>query len=148
MKVYAIATTVAIVALLGFAILTSNAEKIEPAFDGNETSLIDELNEDDGLNLEEYPTFKGKVKELNDGSAILIIGKDEDDFQEGDLVVIELPEGYQLEVGEEVTVEYDGRIMESYPLQVNVMSVNGVQMDEAVQTNESTAPDEGISNDK
>lgn len=135
MKVYAIAATVAIVALLGFAILTSNAEKIEPAFDGNETSLIDELNEDDGLNLEEYPTFKGKVNELNDGSAILIIGKDEDDFQEGDLVVIELPEGYQLEVGEEVTVEYDGRIMESYPLQVNVMSVNGVQMDEAVQTN-------------
>ncbi len=147
MKFYVIAGLVAIAVPLCFGSMISHGDKIEPAFDGGEYSVIAEPNEDDGLNVVEYVIFKGTVKELTDGNAIVVPNEGEEILQSGDLVAIALPEGCQLTVGEEVTVEYDGTIMESYPLQVNVISVNGIQMAESVQAGEDFIPYEGISSD-
>lgn len=146
MKFYAIGSIIVLVAPLCFGTITGNGDKIEPAFDGgSEYSLIAEPNEDDGLNLTEYAKFKGMVKELNDGEAIVAPCENEVIFQAGDLVAVELPDGCQLTVGEEVTVEYDGDIMEGYPLRVNVVSVNGIAMDIEVQSDEDFLPDEDVS---
>ncbi len=89
--------------------------------------------------------FNGTVAEIFTGNEKFYsynITPDEDSWvsSSGDLVSISLPknDSFIFELGEVITIEFDGMVMESYPLQINIFSVNGVPV--VYETVEPTEP--------
>lgn len=77
------------------------------------------------INEEKTETFyfTGVIKEIN-GNSALVSSKAFDNNPEGD-VYVDLSinnEGFFVE-GDKIKVGYDGNVMESYPLQINTLSV-------------------------
>ncbi len=83
------------------------------------------------LEAAELTTFKGVISSIDENRAIVVPNKDETIIlSSGDQVYVAIPHTLDVKVGDEVTVEYDGDIMESYPLQVNTISVNGIKIEQ------------------
>lgn len=69
------------------------------------------------------PNFAGIVEEVYDGTILVAVNEDEDEYKSSDLISVsldvELKDGLsEYEVGDEVRVYYDGTIAESYPAQI------------------------------
>lgn len=69
-------------------------------------------------------TFDGTIEEINGISALVAID-DGEILRSGDKVTVDLSSVADeiFEIGDKVQVEYDGMIQESYPLQVNTLSI-------------------------
>ncbi len=77
---------------------------------------------------EERYSFKAEIVEIFDGSANVTPNEGEDILSSGDLVSISLKNAQgEFLVGDEIIVYYTGEVMESYPLQVNVLEVEKVE---------------------
>ncbi len=63
--------------------------------------------------------FKGVIKEINENTAIVTPDEGEMILSSGNAVKISLPNAHEFKIGEKVIVHYDGKIMESDPLQIN-----------------------------
>ena len=69
-------------------------------------------------------TFSGTIIELNGDNAIVEPFEGEDIRRSADKISISLGVSDEtFAVGDKITVEYDGLVMESYPAQVNVLGV-------------------------
>ncbi len=69
-------------------------------------------------------TFSGTIIELNGDNAIIEPFEGEDIRRSADKISISLSSSDEtFAVGDEITVEYDGMVMESYPAQVNVLGI-------------------------
>ena len=68
--------------------------------------------------------FDGTIEEINGDSALVAID-DGEILSSGDKVTVDLSSAPDeiFEIGDKVQVEYDGMIQESYPLQVNTLSI-------------------------
>jgi len=76
---------------------------------------------------EDKITFSGTIIELNGDRAIVEPFAGEDILRSADKISISISGSEDsLAVGDEVTVEYDGLVMESYPAQVNVMGIEKI----------------------
>lgn len=84
------------------------------------------------ISPEAEPSFSGKIKEITDGSILVEVGYNDDGIPEGSLVYVRLgtllsyaPDvgSLDLKEGDYILVVYDGRIMETYPLQVDAYAV-------------------------
>ena len=90
------------------------------------TPSPDEIGED----ISDLATFKGIVKSIDKNANTAVINPNKTEsaiLASGDSVYIQLPDELELNIGDEVTVEYDGTIMEGNPLQINTISVNGIK---------------------
>ena len=69
-------------------------------------------------------TFDGTIEEINGDSVLVTIDAGEI-LSSGDKVKVDLSSASDeiFEIGDKVQVEYDGMIQESYPLQVNTLSI-------------------------
>ena len=69
-------------------------------------------------------TFDGTIEEINGDSVLVAIDAGEI-LSSGDKVKVDLSSASDeiFEIGDKVQVEYDGMIQESYPLQVNTLSI-------------------------
>ena len=69
-------------------------------------------------------TFDGTIEEINGDSVLVAIDAGEI-LRSGDKVTVDLSSAPDetFEIGDKVQVEYDGMIQESYPLQVNTLSI-------------------------
>ena len=69
-------------------------------------------------------TFDGTIEEINGISALVAID-DGEILRSGDKVTVDLSSAPDeiFEIGDKIRVEYDGMIQESYPLQVNTLSI-------------------------
>ena len=78
---------------------------------------------DNGKGSESF-FFTGVVMEIN-GQTIIVEPNDGEAIRgSGDKVAITLEENEMtFAVGDSVVVEYDGNVMESYPLQINLISI-------------------------
>lgn len=70
-------------------------------------------------------TFIGKVKEIVTGGYIVTPNENEAILRSGDKVVIYTDKNFS--VGDEIKVTHDGNIMESYPLQINVVEIEKIK---------------------
>lgn len=92
--------------------------------------------------------FKGVIKEVSNNTALVAINEDEELFKSsGDLVKVYLGEGgIDISAGDEITIEYDGNVMESDPLQVKALSIK--IKDEVIEVEKSskstTNPDDAV----
>ena len=84
------------------------------------------------ISPEAEPSFSGKIKEITDGSILVEVGYNDDGIPEGSLVYVRLGtllsyapdvDSLDLKEGDYILVVYDGRIMETYPLQVDAYAV-------------------------
>ncbi|MDV2884667.1 hypothetical protein RYX45_05720 [Alkalihalophilus pseudofirmus] len=67
--------------------------------------------------------FTGMIESIHNDSAIIAIEEGEI-LSSGDMVGVNLAVTFQ--VGDRVVVEYDGAVLESYPLQVHTISFEHV----------------------
>lgn len=69
-------------------------------------------------------TFDGTIEEINGISALVAID-DGEILSSGDKVTVDLSSASDeiFEIGDKIRVEYDGTIRESYPLQVDTLSI-------------------------
>ncbi len=74
-----------------------------------------------GCQSEETFFFKATIQEVYDGSYIVVVDEGEDVRSSSDLISIDTEELFK--VGDRVIVEFDGVIMESYPAQINLISI-------------------------
>lgn len=74
---------------------------------------------------EESFFFRASVIEVNDGSYIVQVDQEDIDIATMDLFSISTDETFQL--GDYVIIEFDGTVMESYPGQLNLISIDLVQ---------------------
>ncbi len=79
-----------------------------------------------GDNVSESVSFTGVIIEVNGTSAIVAPNEGEAIRGSGDKVAITIEQG-AFEVGDVVVVEHSPEVMESYPLQVRVISVKKVE---------------------
>lgn len=75
-------------------------------------------------NVIKEPNFTGIVKEINESSILVAVNQDEDEFKSSDLINVSLHQKLEdgtaeFNLGDTVTVYYDGTILESYPALVN-----------------------------
>lgn len=84
------------------------------------------------ISPEAEPNISGKIKEINSSSILIEAGYNSDGIKEGTLVTVRLGtvlsyapdvDSLGLEVGDRILVIYDGRIMETYPLQIDAYAV-------------------------
>jgi len=76
---------------------------------------------------EEKITFSGTIIELNGDRAIVEPFAGEEILRSADKISISISGSEDsFAVGDEVAVEYDGLVMESYPAQVNVMGIEKI----------------------
>lgn len=77
-------------------------------------------------------SFSGKIKEMNDGTILVEVGYNDDGIPEGSLAYVRLAtllsyapdvDSLNLKNGDYILVVYDGRIMETYPLQVDAYAI-------------------------
>lgn len=72
-------------------------------------------------------TFSGTITEINGDNAIVKPFDGETILSSADKISINLSSSNEIfAVGDEITVEYDGTIMESYPAQVNVLGIEKI----------------------
>lgn len=74
-----------------------------------------------GCSAEETYFFRATIQEITDGGYIVLVDEGDAIRQSVDLIAIATDEVF--EVGDRVIIEYDGVIMESYPGQVNLLSI-------------------------
>ncbi len=87
------------------------------------TSSVNILAE---LNVNIVPIFSGVIEELDGNNAIVVPDESERYIiSAADRVYVALPYDIEFNVGDKVTVEYDGELRESYPLQIVTRVVNG-----------------------
>ena len=69
-------------------------------------------------------TFDGTIEEINGDSVLVAIDTGEI-LRSGDKVTVDLSSAPDeiFEIGDKIRVEYDGTIRESYPLQVDTLSI-------------------------
>ena len=96
---------------LGFMSACSTGEEAQP----------------DGLPAETEPTtltFTGTIKEIHDQSALIVIGSGPI-LSAGDKVTVDLSVASKdsFEIGDQVRVGYDGSVRESYPLQIDTLTI-------------------------
>lgn len=73
-------------------------------------------------------TFSGEIIEIQESSAIIEVFEGEAIRSSGDKVSIDISQNDDtFAVGDIVKVTYDGSVMESYPLQVNVIKLEKVE---------------------
>lgn len=72
---------------------------------------------------EDYPMFEGTVIEVGQTYVIVEPIEGEEIRQSGSKVSITVDEDVQLEVGDAVRVIHEGPIMESFPLQINLIEI-------------------------
>lgn len=82
----------------------------------------EKIGNDSLTQIEDTHEFSGEVIELSDTFAVILIDENESIRSSGDKVSINFGET-DLSIGDKIIVKYDGVIMESYPLQVNVLSI-------------------------
>lgn len=74
--------------------------------------------------------FSGKIDSINGDEAIVTPDEGEDILNSGDAVRINIADYCKpLNVGDTVTIYYDSKIMESYPLQINLLGINDEMFD-------------------
>ncbi|GAA0368640.1 hypothetical protein GCM10008932_20450 [Alkalibacterium iburiense] len=73
----------------------------------------------------EEAVFEGTVAVVEAEESILIVEPHEGESirQSGTLVSLSVPEDHTYEVGDTVRVTHEGPVMESHPLQVNLISI-------------------------
>ncbi len=108
-----------------------NLELTNEFFEGNYISgTYNEQNSDkivSEININVMPIFKGEIIEVYSNEAIVVPSEDEYYIRSSaDQVYVKLPDNHEYSVGSEITVKYDGRLMESYPLQIVTLSVDGI----------------------
>ncbi len=109
-------------------IVTDSKESIQgsqpitaPALEGENTN---------GTEVLDVVKFKGKIDSIDGDGAIVTPDEGEDIRSSGDAVRINIADySKPLNVGDAVTIYYDGVIMESYPLQINLLGINDEMFD-------------------
>ncbi|GEK89625.1 hypothetical protein SAMN04488100_1169 [Alkalibacterium putridalgicola] len=71
-------------------------------------------------------TFEGTVIRLDEYSVIVEPSEGEDIRRSGTEVSIPVEEDLNLEVGDRVRVTHEGPVMESYPLQINLIEIERI----------------------
>lgn len=84
--------------------------------------------DDDIIDPNESVFFTGEITQISGSTALVTPNEGEQIRSSGDAVYIDLQSSEdRFAVGDIIKVEYDGSVMESYPLQINVISVEKVQ---------------------
>ncbi len=84
----------------------------------------------DGTEVTDVEQFKGDIDSIDGDGAIVTPDEGEDIRSSGDAVRINIANySKPLNVGDAVTIYYDGVIMESYPLQINLLGINDEMFD-------------------
>jgi hypothetical protein len=105
------------------------------------------IPEDEGTDSLDVVQFKGKIDSIDGEEAIVTPDEGEDIRSSGDAIRINIADySKPLKVGDAVTIYYDGIIMESYPLQINVLGINN-EMFEIEEPSNSDDSDEAVSFD-
>ncbi|MDW2798753.1 hypothetical protein RZO55_14315 [Clostridium boliviensis] len=79
----------------------------------------------DGTEAPGVVKFKGKIASIDGDEAIVMPDEGEDIRSSGDAICINIADySKPLNAGDTVTIYYDGIIMESYPLQINLLGIN------------------------
>lgn len=74
--------------------------------------------------------FSGKIDSIDGDEAIVTPDEGEDILNSGDAVRVNIAKySKPLKVGDAVTIYYDGEIMESYPLQINLLGISDEMFD-------------------
>lgn len=74
-----------------------------------------------GCSKEETYFFTATVQEINDNGYIVIVDESDRDVVTMDLISITSDKSFK--VGDRLIIEFDGMVMESYPGQINMISV-------------------------
>ncbi len=86
--------------------------------------ITDGVFENYEYEIKEVAEFSGMIESIDGDSAIILVDENESYISSsGDRVVVNIDDNKDLVVGDYVMVEYSGEIMESYPLQVNVIGI-------------------------
>ena len=79
----------------------------------------------EGSGAPDMVQFKGIIESIDGNEAIVTPDEGEDILSSGDAVRVNIADySKPLKAGDAVTIYYDGIIMESYPLQINVLGIN------------------------
>ncbi|OJF93087.1 DUF3221 domain-containing protein [Alkalibacterium sp. 20] len=70
-----------------------------------------------------YPTFEGRIINVEESYIIVEPFEDEEIRRSGSEVSIRVEDDLNFQVGDEVRVTHDGPIMESFPLQINLIEI-------------------------
>lgn len=75
-------------------------------------------------NVVKEPNFSGFVETVSEGTILVKVNEDEEEFKSSDLISVSLDVQLKdsmtdFKIGDEVRIYYDGNIAESYPAQVN-----------------------------
>lgn len=111
--------------------------------DGDILETDDQIT-DESTNTPDTVQFKGVIDSIDGDEAIITPDEDEDIRRSGDAVSVYIAEySKTLKVGDAVTIYYDGTVMESYPLQINVLGIND-EMFEVEEHTDCDNPEEGV----
>ncbi|MCH4889606.1 hypothetical protein EZV73_18635 [Acidaminobacter sp. JC074] len=69
-------------------------------------------------------TFKARIQEITQGGYIVLVDEGEDVRNSSDLISISTDQSFELD--DHVLIKYDGAIMESYPAQINMLSIEKI----------------------
>lgn len=72
---------------------------------------------------EDYPTFEGTIMSVEESYVIIEPFEDEEIRRSGSQVSIRVDDDLTFQVGDEVIVTHEGPIMESFPLQINLVEI-------------------------
>ena len=74
------------------------------------------------------PSFIGKIESINNDSALVLVQEGEEIQSSGDKVNIDISKyNGELNINDKIKVIYTGEVMESYPLQVTVVSIEKIK---------------------
>lgn len=110
------------VALLIPFMFACRSEKSEPV-PNNGNGIVEEPEPIESI-------FTGTIEEISSETSALIVVDSGKILQSSDKVTIDLtkaPEDATFEVGDKVKVSYDGEVRESYPAQINTISVEKIE---------------------
>ncbi|WP_368645208.1 DUF3221 domain-containing protein [Alkalibacterium putridalgicola] len=71
-------------------------------------------------------TFEGTVIRIDDQSVVIEPAEGEDIRRSGTEVSISVEEDMDLEIGDRVRVRHEGPVMESFPLQINLIEIERI----------------------
>jgi Protein of unknown function (DUF3221) len=84
-----------------------------------------QINESGDENEAVRVSFEGRIEEFLDNRAIVQVEKGS--FTGRVLVDLSVNETETFQVGDKIKVEYEGKVMESDPAQINTLSVKGME---------------------